>query len=57
MKSTCEIGPHKLAFQDTQISLSFNNDLSLITNVYREPNDTKTNGNFHAVSPWIMEVD
>ena len=41
LKSTCEIEPHKLAFLDTQISLSSNNDLSLITSVYRKPTDTK----------------
>ena len=33
LKLTCEIEPHKLAFMDTQISLSSNNDLSLITSV------------------------
>ena len=30
LKSNCEIGPKKLAFLDSQISLSSNNDLSLI---------------------------
>ena len=53
LKFTCEIGPHKLAFLDTQISLSSNNDPSLITSVYRKPTDTKTILNFHAVCPWI----
>ena len=45
----------KLAFLDTQISLSSNNDLSLITSVYRKPTDTKTIINFHAVCPWIWK--
>ena len=49
LKFTCEIGPWKLAFLDTQISLSSNNDLSLITSVCRKPTDTKTIINFHAV--------
>ena len=49
LKFTCEIWPHRLAFQDTQISLCSNNDLSLITSVYRKPTDTKTILNFHAV--------
>ena len=31
LKFTCEIGLQKLAFQDTQILLSSNNDLRLIT--------------------------
>ena len=55
LKFTCEIGPQKLAFLDTQISLSSNNDLSLITSVYRKPTDTKTIINFHAVCPWIWK--
>ena len=54
-KFTCEIGPQKLAFLDTQISLSSNNDLSLIISVYRKPTDTKTILNFHAVCPWIWK--
>ena len=49
LKFTYEIWPYKLAFVDTQISLSSYNDLSLITNVYRKPTDTKTILNFHAV--------
>ena len=61
LKFTCEIGPQKLAFLDTQISLSSNNDLSLITSVYckcvlqvyGKPTDTKTILNFHAICPWI----
>ena len=55
LKFTCEIGPQKLAFLDTQISLSYNNDLTLITSVYRKPTDTKTIINFHAVCPWIWK--
>ena len=55
LKFTCEIGPEKLAFLDTQISLSSNNDLSLITSVYRKPTDTKTILNFHAVCYWIWK--
>ena len=55
LKFTCEIGPQKLAFMGTQISLSSNNDLSLITSVYRNPTDTKTIINFHAVCPWIWK--
>ena len=55
LKFTCEIGPQKLAFMDTQISLSYNNDLTLITSVYRKPTDTKTIINFHAVCPWIWK--
>ena len=55
LKFTCEIGPQKLAFLDTQISLSSNNDLTLITSVYRKPTDTKTIINFHAVCPWIWK--
>ena len=51
LRFTCEIGPHKLAFLDTLISLSSNNDISLITSVYRKPSDTKTIINFHAVCP------
>ena len=49
LKSTCEIGPQKIAFMDTQISPSSNDDFSLITSVYRKPSDTKTIINFHAV--------
>ena len=44
-----DIGPHKLAFMDSQMSLSSNNDFSLITNVYRKLTDTKTILAFHAV--------
>ena len=55
LKFTFEIGPQKLAFMDTQISLSSNNDLSLITSVYRKPTDTKTIIYFHAVCPWILK--
>ena len=55
LKFPCEIGPHKLAFLDTKISLSSNNGLSLITSVYRKPTDTKTIINFHAVCPWICK--
>ena len=55
LKLTYEIGSHKLAFLDIQISLSSNNDFSLITNVYRKPTDTKTTLNFHAVCPWIWK--
>ena len=55
LKFTCEIGPHKLAFMDTKISLSSNNDLSLITSVYRKPTDTKTILIFHAVCTWIWK--
>ena len=54
LKFTYEIRPHKLAL-DTQISLSSNNDISLITNVYRKPTDTKTILNFHAGCPWIWK--
>ena len=50
---TYEIGPHKLAFLDIQISLSSYNDFSLITNVYRKPTGTRNVLNFHAVCPWI----
>ena len=53
LKSTCEIGPQKLAFMDTQVSPSSNNDLSLTTSVYRKPTDIKTILNFHAACPWI----
>ena len=55
LKSTCEIGPRKLVFQDTQISFSSNNDLSLILYLYRKPTNTKTNLNFNAVCPWILK--
>ena len=55
LKFTCEIGPQKLAFMDTKISLSSNNDLSLITSAYRKPTDTKTILNFHAVCHWIWK--
>ena len=55
LKFTWEIGPQKLAFLDTQISLSSNNDLSIITSVYRKPTDTKTILNFHAVCHWISK--
>ena len=54
-KSTCEIRPQKLAFLDTHISPSSNNDLSLIASVYRKPTDTKAIIYFHAVSPWIWK--
>ena len=50
LKFTYEIGPHKLPFLHT-----YNNDFSLITNVYRQPADTKTILNFHAVCPWIWK--
>ena len=53
LKFICEIGSQKLAFLDARISLSSNNDLSLMTSVYRKPTDTKTIINFHAVRPWI----
>ena len=58
LKFTYEIGPHKLAFLDTQISLSSNNDLSLSTNVHRKPIDTRTILSFHAVCPsiWISSL-
>ena len=52
---TCEIGPQKLEYLDTQISLSSNNDLSLITSVHRKPTDTETIINFNAVCPWIWK--
>ena len=55
LKFTYEIGPHKLAFLDTKISSSSNNDLNSITNVHRKPTDTKTIHNFHAVCPWIWK--
>ena len=55
MKFSCEVGPHNLTFLDTQISLSSNNDLCIITNVHRKPTDTKTILNFHAVRPWIWK--
>ena len=54
-KFTYEIGPHKLAFLDTQIALSSNNDFSLIMNVYMKPTETTTILNFHAVCPWIWK--
>ena len=53
LRFTCEIGPHKFAFLDIQITLSSNNDPSLITSVYRKTTDTKTILNLHAISPWI----
>ena len=37
------------------MSLSSNNDLSLITNVHTKPTDNKTILNFHAVCPWIWK--
>ena len=52
---TYEIGPHKLVFLDIKMSLSSNDDFSLITNVYRKPTDTKTILNFHAVCSWILK--
>ena len=52
---TCEIGPLKLAFLHTQISLSSSNDLSLITSVSIKPADTKTILNFQAACPWIWK--
>ena len=55
LKFACEIGIQKLAFLDTQISLSSDNDLSLITSVYRKPTDNKTIIDFHAVCPWIWK--
>ena len=55
LKFTCEIGQKKLAFLDTQNSLSSNNVLSLITSVHRKPTDTKTIIDFHAVCPWIWK--
>ena len=55
LKFTYEIGPHILASMDTQISLPSNNDLSLITNAYRKPTDTKAIPNFRAVCPWIWK--
>ena len=55
LKFTCEIGPMNLAFLDTKISLSSNNDLSSITSVCRKPTDTNTILNFHAVFPWIWK--
>ena len=51
LKFTYEIRPHRLAFQDDQISLSSNTEFSLITSVYRKPADTKTIFNLHAVCP------
>ena len=55
LEFSCEIGTQKLAFLDTQISLSSNNDLSLITSVHRKPADTKTILNFQTVCPWIWK--
>ena len=55
LKSTYKIGTHKLAFLNTMITLSSNNDLSSITNVCRKPTDTKTILNFHAVCQWIYK--
>ena len=55
LKFTCEVEPQKLAFLDTQILLSSNNYLSLITSVYRKPTDTQTIINFLAVCPWILK--
>ena len=55
LKLTCEIGTQKLTFLDTKISLSSNNDPSLITSVYRKPTDTKTIINFHEFCPWIWK--
>ena len=55
MKLACEFGPHKLAFLNIQISLSFNNDLSLNTSVYRKPTETKSILNFHTVCTWIRK--
>ena len=55
LKFTCEIGPQKLAFLDTQISLSHNNYLSLITSVYRKPTDIQAILNFHAVCHCIWK--
>ena len=55
LQFTCEIGLRKLEFMDTQISLSSNNDLSLITSVHWKPTDTKTIINFHAVCPLIWK--
>ena len=49
LKSTYEIEPHKLAFLDTPISLSSDNDISLNINIYRKPTNTKTILKFHAV--------
>ena len=37
------------------MSLSSNKDFSLITNVDRKPNDTKSILNFHAACPYILE--
>ena len=55
LKFTYKIGQHKLPFLETQMSLSSNNDFSLIRNVYRKPTDTKTVLNFHAVRSWILK--
>ena len=55
LKFTYDIGPHKLASMDINTSLSLNNDIILITGVYRKPTDTKTILNFYAVLPWIWK--
>ena len=55
LRSTYEIGLHIVAFMDTQISLSSNNDLSLITSVYRKTTDINTMFNFLAVFYWIWK--
>ena len=51
MKFTYEIGPHDLAFLDILISLSSNNDFSLIRNVCMKQTDTKAIIRFNAVFP------
>ena len=55
-KFTYEIGSHKLAFLDTQISLSSNNDLSLITNVYRSQLTPKLSLIFMQFAHGIIKV-
>ena len=42
---------------DTQISLSSDNDHSLVTNVHRKPTDTKAIINFQSVCRWIWKSD
>ena len=56
LKFICEIVPRKIAFLDTQISLSSNYYLSLITSVHRKPTDTKTILNLYVVWPWIRKT-
>ena len=52
LRFTFELGPDRLAFLDTHISLPTNDFDSVSSTVYRKPSNTNVILNFAAVCPW-----